>query len=117
MTTPENKVKQAIDAKLRDLKAYWYNPVPTGFGTKGVPDKLACVPVEITQDMVGKTIGVFVGIEAKAGMNTTTPLQDIQLKKIKASGGKSFVVRDQVSLDAMVSEVFTFTDESEEEEV
>ena len=32
---------------------------------KGTPDLIACVPTVITSEMVGKTIGKFVGIEVK----------------------------------------------------
>lgn len=32
---------------------------------EGTPDILSCVPVKITKDMVGKTIGAFVAIEVK----------------------------------------------------
>ena len=31
-----------------------------------MPDYICCIPVVITQDMVGKTVGVFAAIEAKA---------------------------------------------------
>jgi len=56
----------------------------------GVPDVLACVPTVITQDMVGKTIGVFVAPEFKhPNGGDTSPLQKRNIKQINKAGGIS----------------------------
>jgi len=57
----------------------------------GVPDILACVPVIITDDMVGKKVGVFVGAEIKNpnGKGVTSSLQKRNIKQIQNSGGLS----------------------------
>ena len=41
---------------------------------RGITDLLACIPVKITQAMVGRTVGVFCAIEVKAeGVNLEKP--------------------------------------------
>lgn len=57
----------------------------------GIPDIIACVPTVITQDMVGTTIGIFVGAEIKNpnGEGVTSPLQKRNIKQIINAGGLS----------------------------
>jgi hypothetical protein len=38
--------------------------------------------------------GYFFGIECKAGRNTTTALQESNLQKIRAAGGRAIVVNE-----------------------
>ena len=78
--------------KMVPDKTWTFSPVQTGMGAHGVPDILMCVPTVITQDMVGKTIGRFVAIEAKIHPNKTTPLQDHQLESIAAAGGQALII-------------------------
>ena len=54
-------------------------PVQTGYGKTGVPDHLYCVPVTITPDMVGKTYGMFIAIEAKRFGKKPSPTQYQQI--------------------------------------
>lgn len=61
--------------------------VPTGYGIKGIPDHVACVPVVITPEMVGQTYGMFVAVEAKAPKKHASPTQIIQITKIIKAGG------------------------------
>lgn len=65
----------------------------------GIPDILACVPTVITEDMVGKTIGVFVAPEIKNpnGKGVTSALQKRNIKQINRAGGKS--ASDIISVD------------------
>ena len=78
----------------RDLPvgSWVFSPVQTGYGQHGVPDIIVCKPVLITQEDVGKTFGLFVGIEAKMKGNKPTKLQEVQLRGIKAAGGKALVI-------------------------
>ena len=80
--TPERKVKQQVRKVLDKLGAYYVMPVTGGFGNSGAPDFLVCLQ------------GRFIGIECKAGKNTTTPLQEKNLRSIEKSGGVSLVVND-----------------------
>lgn len=102
MATPEGITKQLIKKWLATIKNLWFfMPVQMGYGKAGVPDFIACVPIVVTEDMVGKTIGVFLGIEAKAKGNAkgTTKLQEITLQQIKDAGGFAFVVSCEEELD------------------
>lgn len=93
-TTPEGKVKKAVKKKLDEIGAWHYMPVQTGFGLTGVPDLICCVPMKITQEMVGKTIGLFCAVETKAPgkLHNTTPNQDRVIKAINEHGGFADVV-------------------------
>jgi Holliday junction resolvase len=78
--TPESKVKKEVTNYLKELGAYYFFPVTSGFGRSGVPDIVACLD------------GKFVGIECKAGDNQPTALQVKNLKAIRSAGGLSFCV-------------------------
>jgi Holliday junction resolvase len=80
--TPEKKVKQKVAKLLKGVGAYYFFPATGGYGRSGVPDIVGCVD------------GKFFGIECKAGKNTTTALQELELKKIEESGGIAMVVNE-----------------------
>ena len=80
--TPEAKVKKVVIAQLKQLGAYYFYPVTSGYGRSGVPDVVGCYH------------GVFFGIECKAGKNKPTPLQDKNLKQIRDAGGLDLVVNE-----------------------
>jgi hypothetical protein len=80
--TPEAKVKKVVIAQLKQLGAYYFYPVTSGYGRSGVPDVVGCYH------------GVFFGIECKAGKNKPTPLQDRNLKQIRDAGGLDLVVNE-----------------------
>lgn len=89
----ERDVKAEIKQLLEvDLSAWHYMPVPNGYGKKGVPDHIACVPLEITSDMVGSKVGVFVGIEAKQLGKSANAHQLYQLDSIADASGMAFVI-------------------------
>lgn len=81
-TTPEGAVKKAIKKLLEEVGAYYVMPVSNGMGVHGVPDFLVCVG------------GRFVGIEAKAGDNKPTAMQQSHLEKIRRSGGQAMVINE-----------------------
>lgn len=87
--TPEGKVKEAVKRYFKDEKIYYYMPVPGGFGNVGFPDFVACAPVEITADMVGKTFGIFFAVETKAPgkIKNTSANQKRHLKAIAEAKG------------------------------
>ena len=85
--TPEAKVKKKVVAVLKDMGAYYFYPVTGGYGQSGVPDIVGCYK------------GFFFGIECKAGKNKPTPLQDKNLKQIRATGGLDMVVNEDNMLD------------------
>ena len=80
--TPEKKVKQKVAKLLKEAGAYYFFPATGGYGRSGVPDIVGCLD------------GKFFGIECKAGKNTTTALQELELRKIEESGGRALVVNE-----------------------
>jgi hypothetical protein len=103
--TPEAAVKNDVKKLLSKMKAWFFMPVQTGYGKTGVPDVLACVPYTIRPEDVGKTIGVFVGVETKAPgkRHTVTPLQQRELHAIANAGGIALVCDDVVQLDEVLT--------------
>ena len=81
--TPEAKVKKGVVNQLRNLGAYYFYPVTGGYGRSGVPDIVGCYK------------GKFFGIECKAGKNTPTPLQQINLDDIEKQDGIALVINEK----------------------
>lgn len=81
-STPEAKVKKQVTAVLKEHGAYYFYPVTGGYGRSGVPDIVACFK------------GKFLGIECKAGNNTTTALQQKNLREITENGGLALVISE-----------------------
>lgn len=80
--TPEVKVKKQIRKLLDEYGAYYAMPIGTGYGNSGVPDFLVCFN------------GYFIGIEAKAGTNKPTALQESHLQRIQDAGGTALVINE-----------------------
>lgn len=109
MNTPEGKVKDLVKRVLKTENVWHYMPMQNGMGVVGIPDIVGCVPVTITEDMVGKTIGVFIGVETKAKgkLNKTTPNQRNVLTQIHGSGGIAIVVETPLPVMEAVHRVKT----------
>ncbi len=60
--TPEVKVKRKVVSLLKEMGAYNFFPVMSGYGRSGIPDIVGCYN------------GHFFAIECKAGDNKTTAL-------------------------------------------
>lgn len=78
----EADVKKEVKKLLNKLGAWWFMPVPTGYGVKGVPDFIVCLE------------GRFVGIETKFGKNKPSKWQQLQIEKIKAACGTALVINE-----------------------
>lgn len=87
--TPEKKVKDKVAKILKEYGAYYFFPATGGFGRSGVPDIIVCHK------------GQFIGIECKAGSNTTTALQVRELEKIITAGGYALVVNEDNIADVV----------------
>jgi hypothetical protein len=61
----ENDVKSVVKDWFNARKGYSYAPIQTGMGEHGIHDRVGCIPIVVTQKMVGKTIGLFTSIESK----------------------------------------------------
>ena len=92
--TPEGRVKDAIRKaiKAHHPEAFSFLPASGVMGSNGIPDFICCVPMEITQDMVGETVGIFAGIEAKTMKGKVSDLQRDKLNKIADSAGVARLV-------------------------
>lgn len=87
-TGRERDVKKAIRMKFSQHPDIWfYMPVPSALGRHGVPDFIACVPVVITPQLVGKTIGVFAAIETKSLGKVATAHQEVVHREIQEAHG------------------------------
>jgi hypothetical protein len=92
--TPEGRVKERIKKWFKTwfAKAFIYMPVMTRFGKRGAPDFIVCLPIVVTQDMVGEEIGLFVGIEAKTEKGRMSDSQREKKKDILKAEGVYFTV-------------------------
>lgn len=105
--TPEGRVKDEIKKQLDHWHpdAFRYLPVSNGMGRHGIPDFVCCIPVEITEDMVGKKIGMFAGIEAKTVKGKLSPHQSQCLDEISEAYGANTVIYGSEDAEAKVAGV------------
>lgn len=89
---PEAKVKAEIKTFLEDIGAWFFCPVPTGYGRAGIPDFIVCLK------------GQFIGIEAKAlgKEGTLTPWQRGELEDIIEAGGYAYLISDVAVLKKLI---------------
>ncbi len=81
--TPEKKVKNKVVKILKELGAYYFYPVQTGYGRAGIPDIVGCYRSH------------FFGIECKAGKNKATSLQLVELEKIRDAEGIAIIINEE----------------------
>lgn len=81
----EADVKKHVKRALASLGVglWHYMPVPSGFGTQGVPDFICTFE------------GRFLGIETKFGKNALSKWQEMQRDRILAAGGLYLVVNER----------------------
>ena len=99
--TPEGRVKKNIKKWMKKVfpTAFFFMPRQSGFGSNGIPDHIYCVPVAITDEMVGLTLGVFIGIEAKTAVGKQSALQAVAETDIKAAMGEYVLVFGSDGID------------------
>lgn len=92
--TPEGRVKNAIKKELKQTHphAFSFIPVSNGMGRHGIPDFICCVPITITPELVGESLGIFLGIEAKTRDGKLSEKQSLCLKEIAAARGSAMIV-------------------------
>ena len=88
MRSPEGREKDDIDRFLKPTRVWYFKPATYGLGKSGVSDIIGCIPVTITEQMVGKEIGVFFACEVKRPMKEPTLLQRNRIIDIENAGGK-----------------------------
>jgi hypothetical protein len=91
-TTPENKIKKALDRALKEQKVWYFSPQSGIYGVSGIPDRIAIVG------------GRFIGIECKADASKKpSAVQLLRMKEIEAAGGKCFVVYDHETIEHVMT--------------
>lgn len=114
--TTENDVKKLVKKVFDDVLAWSYAPIQTGMGAHGIPDRVGCVPVRITQEMVGSVVGLFVAVEAKrpgrrGEKNAGATGQQIdQLRGIIDAGGIAMLVDGDVDVSILHRELRAIPD-------
>ena len=61
----EDHVKTLVKEWFEARKGWSYAPVQNGLGVHGIHDRVGCIPVVVTPEMVGKRIGLYVSVESK----------------------------------------------------
>ncbi len=90
--TPEGSVKEAIKRALRRRGAWWYMPVPYGYGT-AVLDFIVCHR------------GRFYAIEAKAPGKRPTRRQLGVIETLRAHGARVTVIDNAETADTHIAEL------------
>lgn len=72
---------------------------PFRAGVPGMSDLIGWVPVEITPDMVGKTVAVYTAVETKAKRGRVTTEQAAFIAVVSGAGGRAGVARTDGDLD------------------
>lgn len=107
MPTPESYVKNQAKKLFKEEGIFYFMVVPSGYGRQGLPDFITSIPVTITEDMVGKTIGVFGGFEAKAPgkIKNTTANQRMVLEELHKAGAIAVVFDSNVALESAIGDL------------
>lgn len=87
----KDRIKSWLKKNIPD--AWYFLPVSNGMGKHGICDFIICTPKVVTQDMVGKTFGMFLGIEAKAEGGRLSKYQEFQIGEIRNASGVAFVIK------------------------
>ena len=110
----EGDVKELVKAWFKAHHGWSYAPIQNGLGEHGIHDRVGCIPITVTPEMVGLTVGLMVTIESKRpgrrgeprrGMGTH---QQSQMKAVHAAGGQSICcdgADDLEGLDRWLSEL------------
>ena len=85
---------------LRLLNAY---PLHAGLCI-GSSDVIGWMPITVTPEMVGKTVGLFLACECKSAGEKPTENQAIFLRNVREAGGVAIWLRDVDELDAKLEE-------------
>lgn len=107
----EKAVKELVKDWYREHRAWSYAPIQNGLGEHGIHDRIGCVPVVVTEEMVGKQIGLFVSVEAKAPGRRGEPRrgmsahQQLKLEEIRKAGGISICCDGAQDLNLLSLEI------------
>ncbi len=91
--------------QLQDARGHY---VRYGVANPGGSDLIGWKPHVVRQEDVGRTIAVFVAVEAKVGRNVTTEAQGHFLSVVREAGGIALVARQVEDLDLAAQRNTTF---------
>lgn len=89
----EKNIENKIKSYLKSIGAYYFKHHGNQFSQVGVPDIIACYK------------GRFLGIEVKNETNTTSPLQNVNLKMINEAGGIGIVARSVEDVKKVIDKI------------
>lgn len=106
----EEEVKAAIKEAVTELwPTHWHlMVVPHGYGGVGTFDHIIAAPIKITPEMVGKTYGMFVGIEAKRRdepLSKWKKMQRLNAAEIVRVGGFAAVVFGSEQIPQLIKNI------------
>jgi hypothetical protein len=90
--TRENLALAQTDLRPGDVVVPSARPLHAGLD-RGSGDGIGWLSVEVTTEMVGRTVAVFVSVETKAGANGLEPDQRTWLELVRRAGGIGIVAR------------------------
>lgn len=64
-----------------------------GVCNPGGSDLIGWTPIQVTQDMVGKTVAIFTAVEVKTPKGKVTDAQQNFIDQVNKAGGRAGVVR------------------------
>lgn len=112
MSQSESSILRAVRVRVGKLKCVLLRfQVGTFFspkgdivriGEKGVSDLLGIVPHVVTQEDVGKTVGIFVALETKTATGRIRKEQAPFLRMVNSLGGIGAVVRSAEDAEDVV---------------
>lgn len=95
--TPEGKIKENVKNFLKKRGAYFFMPVPSGYGTP-------------TLDFIGCYRGYYFAIETKAPGKEPTPRQRSTMRTMQEAGGYVVWGSKSDELIARLAEHFNWVD-------
>ena len=94
---------QMIKVSPQDIVIYWARPLHSGL-CKGSSDTIGYLPVLITQEMVGKTVAVFVAVETKSKRGKSTIEQESFVKSVSDCGGIGIIAKTVQQVISVIRE-------------
>lgn len=79
--------------------------VAAGLSVNGSSDLIGWHSVEVTPDMVGKRVALFLAVEVKTEKGEIRPEQQRFIDNVNAAGGIGFFARSEKDVDANIKDV------------
>jgi hypothetical protein len=99
-------VGERVDHQMGNIPPGWVvlkDARPFKSGVPGMSDLIGWVPVEITPEMVGKTLAVYTAVETKTARGRATVEQNNFIDAVSRSGGRAGIARTDGDLHNILS--------------